>query len=102
MPFLWQEYRLTPGQYAEMQVVISLHDKKLLDTFILFHNRAYDDADTVARLEDKITKINNLLNSDKPISEPLRLTLQERKALLTEILYGDKPDEWEVNFKILI
>lgn len=84
---------MTPGQYAELQIAVSMHDKKLLNSLILFHNRADDDADTVARLEDKIRIIDNQLNSDEPILETLRLTLQERKAILTEILYGDKPDE---------
>jgi len=76
-----------------MQVAMSLHDNKLLDALILFHTRAEEDADTVARLEDKITKINNQLNSDKPILETRRLELQDSKAILTEILYGDKPDD---------
>ena len=85
---------MNPGQYAEMQVAVSLHDEKLLNALILFHNRADDDADTVARLEDKIKNIDNQLNSDEPILESLKL--QEIKSILTEILYGDKPDEWKI------
>lgn len=78
---------MTPEESLKIQSQIS--DKTLRNSFIIFYQKALDDGDVIARIEDKLRDIDFRLNSDSGLDESLRVLVTAIKEMFNDILYGE-------------